>query len=73
MNLLGKKLIMLGGVTLILAMRPMGCFAGGQGPLAWWGFDKGKKDAVLDSVSGTRDEIEGNFRYARGVRCKVGK
>jgi len=70
-NLLGKKLIILGGVTLILATRPMGCFAGGNGPAAWWRFDEGKKDAVIDSVSGTRDEIDGNFRYVRGVRGKA--
>jgi hypothetical protein len=72
-NLLGKKLILLGGVTLILATRPMGCFAGGKGPAAWWGFDEGKKDAVINNMSGTRDEIEGNFRYVRGVRWKAGR
>jgi hypothetical protein len=66
--LLGKKLIILGGVTLILATRSMGYFAGEKGPAAWWEFDEGKKDAVADSVSGTRDEIDGNLRYVRGVR-----
>ncbi|UCF43553.1 MAG: LamG domain-containing protein [Planctomycetota bacterium] len=69
--MLGKKLIIFGGVTLILATRPMGCLAGGKEPAAWWGFDEGKKDAVLDGASGRRAKIEGNFKYVRGVRGKA--
>lgn len=73
MNLLGKKLIMLVGVTLILATRPMGCFAGNKGIVARWKSDEGKKDAVIKSIRGTRDRIEGNFRYGRQVRWQAGR
>jgi hypothetical protein len=72
-NLLGKKIIIFGGVTLILAMCSVRCFGGEKGPAAWWGFDEGKKDAVIDSVSGTQDRIDGNFKYVRGVRGKAVK
>lgn len=60
MNLLGKKLIIFTGVMLILAAQPMGCFTGNNG-------------AVIESIRGTRDRIEGNFRNGRQVKWQVSK
>jgi len=36
-------------------------------PLAWWRFDEGKGTATLDSGSGVKDTIEGNFKFIEGV------
>jgi hypothetical protein len=58
--LLGKKVIIFAGVTLISAAQPMGCFAGNNGD-------------VTESIRGTRDRIEGNFRNGRQVKWQVSK
>jgi len=40
----------------------------GEGPIAWWKFDEGQGRSTVEAVSGRKDSIEGNFRYAAGVR-----
>ncbi|UCC23221.1 MAG: hypothetical protein JSW23_03980 [Planctomycetota bacterium] len=73
MNLLGKKVIICGVLALIFAAQPTGCFAGNTGIAARWKSDEGKKDAIIESIRGTRDRIEGNFRYGRQVRWQASK
>ncbi len=34
---------------------------------AWWKFDEDRADAVLESVTQTRDAIQGRFRYVEGA------
>ncbi|MHC4644546.1 MAG: LamG domain-containing protein [Planctomycetota bacterium] len=42
-------------------------FAVDAEPAAWWKFDEGGPTAALDSISGNKDAIKGNFRHIGGV------
>jgi len=62
-----RKLIFLSCFLLVWAVCSVSAFAADAGPVAWWKFDKDKKNVTLDSIGRTRDAIKGNFKYVKGV------
>jgi len=56
-------------VFLLFAMNLTALEAIGQeqGLLAWWKFEEGQGNVVLDSCSGIKDRIDGRFKYVPGV------
>jgi len=66
-----RKAICFTGFLLVLAMWPIFAFAASKTELvAWWKFDEEKGKVATDSVSGVKDGIRGNFKYAEGVAGK---
>ena len=41
-------------------------FAGVE-PVAWWDFDQQAKKRTVERVSGSKDDVTGNFKYVEGV------
>ncbi|MHC4572634.1 MAG: LamG domain-containing protein [Planctomycetota bacterium] len=56
--------VLLASLTAVLLVSSA---LGSAGPAAWWKFDEGKGRAALDSSSGKKDTIKGNFKYISGV------
>ncbi|MHC4482141.1 MAG: LamG domain-containing protein [Planctomycetota bacterium] len=62
-----RKAICLTGFVLVSTVWCLCAIAADDGVVAWWRFDEGKGRAALDSISGNKDSIKGNFRHIEGV------
>jgi len=68
-----KSILFTVGLTAYLFAAGTAC-ANEKDLIAFWKFDEGKGKTAVDSVSGKKDSIEGNFRYIKavsgtGIKC----
>lgn len=54
-------------IVSIITLSSTSSFAANNEPVAQWKFDEGKGQRAIDSATGQRDRILGNFRYLPGV------
>jgi hypothetical protein len=58
-------------IVLLAGMLSLGSgYAADGGLVAWWKFDEDQGNSAIDSVTGLKDALSGNFRYVEGVRGK---
>ncbi|MHC4186346.1 MAG: hypothetical protein ACYSR4_10525, partial [Planctomycetota bacterium] len=51
-------------IHIWVVVMACGCHvAADEGLVSWWKFDEDSGSTALDSVSGKRDAIKGNFRH----------
>jgi hypothetical protein len=62
-----RRLIFLSCFLLFWAVCSVSASAADDGLVAWWKFNKDRKNVTFDSISRTRDAIKGNFKYVKGV------
>ena len=68
-----KRILFTVGLTVYLFAAGTAC-ANEDDLIAFWKFNEGKGKTAIDSVSGSRDSIKGNFRYIKavsgtGIKC----
>lgn len=51
----------------IITLSSTSSFSANNEPVAHWKFDEGKGQRAIDSATGQRNRILGNFRYTPGV------
>lgn len=54
-------------LSCVLLTADRSAFAADDGLLAWWRFDDNKGRTAVDAVSGTTDQLIGNFKFAEGI------
>jgi len=54
-------------IVLLLIQSGICTFGSEEGLVAWWKFDTAKDSKILESISGSENNIVGNFKMVKGV------